>query len=58
MMRTIVKFQRVIYLYIAILINNILRYEDNNLDYYVDGDVSQRMATHPECEDLKNKIKQ
>lgn len=39
------------------MINNLLRYEDNNLDFYNDGDPEKRLVTHSDSAELKNKIK-
>ena len=38
-------------------INNLLNYEENNLEFYAEGDLEQRLVTHSSQDDLKNKIK-
>jgi hypothetical protein len=42
---------------IEALISNLIKYEENNLDFYLDGDTSKRLVSHEESEDVKNKIK-
>lgn len=38
------------------LINNLMRYEDTNIEYYSDSDLTKRIVTHPEVGDFKEKI--
>lgn len=39
------------------LMHALMRYEDIGLAYYSDQDYNKRILTHPNCEDLKEKIK-
>ena len=32
------------------------RYEDNNIEYYTDSDLTKRVLTHPQIGDLKEKM--
>ena len=34
------------------------RYEDNNIEYYTDSDLTKRVLTHPQIGDLKEKMDQ
>lgn len=38
------------------MITYFMRYEDNNLEYYTDADVSKRIFTHPESGDMKQRM--
>ena len=33
-----------------------MRYEDNNLEYYTDADVTKRIFTHPDSGDMKKRM--
>ena len=42
--------------YISIM-NSLLKYEDNNVEYYADSDVDKRILTHPDTNgDIKEKV--
>ena len=36
--------------------NSIMRYEDQNVEYYSDSDLTKRILTHPSAGDLKERI--
>lgn len=43
--------------YLETLINNLMKYEETNLDFYVDSDLSMKLVSHTDQENIKNKIK-
>lgn len=38
------------------IINNLMKYEDQNIEYYADSDLNKRILTHPSSGDMKSKI--
>lgn len=37
------------------IVNNLVKYEDNNVEFYADSDQNKRTLTHPSLGDLKEK---
>ena len=40
------------------IVQQLQKYEDNNLEYYTDSDLTKRVLTHPQIGDLKEKMDQ
>ena len=38
------------------IVSQLSKYEDNNLEYYTDSDLTKRVLTHPQIGDLKEKM--
>lgn len=38
------------------VMNSLMKYEDQNLEYYSDSDLSKRILTHPSSGDMKERI--
>lgn len=39
-----------------ILVTHLSKYEDNNIEYYTDSEITKRCLTHPSMGDMKDKI--
>lgn len=44
-------------LYLETLISNLIKYEDTNLEFYVDSDKNLKLVAHADLENVKNRIK-
>lgn len=40
------------------LVTQLSKYEDNNIEYYTDSDLSKRCLTHPQIGDMKEKMEE
>ena len=40
------------------LVTNLMKYEDNNTEYYSDSDLTKRICTHPSAGDMKERMDQ
>ena len=38
------------------LMSNLMKYEDQNVEYYSDSDLTKRISTHPSSGDMKEKM--
>ena len=55
-MKKLMKERDALDMHYRFLVTNLMRYEDVNIEYYSDSDLTKRIVTHPEVGDFKDKV--